>query len=96
MYNKVIERAVNMNIGDEFIFYIRDKNDHAIEYPICVKMIEEFQSIMIITGALGMGGFNMIFPWDDNMTDKDNVVKSLMNEDFSKEFHGYEFIKLAN
>lgn len=96
MYNKVIEKTATMNIGEEFIFYIRDKKDDEIEFPICVKMIEEFQSTMVITGALGMSGFNMIFPCDDNLVDRDTVLKNMMHEDFSKEFEGYEFIKFHN
>lgn len=96
VFNEAMERMVNMEIDDEFIFYIRDKEDSGVEFPICVKVIEEFQSIMIITGALGMGGFNMIFPFDDNMVDRDNVVKKMIIEEFSKEFAGFEFVKFYN
>lgn len=92
MFTEVIERIIEMYPGDEFCFIACEKENNEIEYPIVVKCIYEFDSLLVITGNKG-GGFNMIFETSESIADRENCLRGIITEEFEIELGMCNFVR---
>lgn len=89
---KISEMCVEMVVGDDFCFTVRDESNTEYTYSVRVKCIWELESILILVGNIG-DGFNRVFLANDNMVNRTAIMMEDITKELEEEFSGYKFVE---